>query len=359
MPNMYQESQFLAAKDLLAQLIACPSLSKEEQGTAQILVDFFMAQGIQPNRLGNNVWVTNLHFDASKPTILLNSHHDTVKANASWTFDPFKATEQEGKLIGLGSNDAGASLVCLMATFVSFYAVENLGFNLLIAATAEEEISGTGGIEALLNSGHLPRIDFAIMGEPTDCAMAIAEKGLMVVDAKVKGIAGHAARNEGVNAIYLALEDIQHIQNHTFQKVSDLLGPVKTTVTVINAGKQHNVVPDTCDYVIDCRVNECYSLEEVLAELKTIVQAELTPRSMRLNSSRMEESHPLVQAAKGLGIPLFGSPTLSDQALLPIPSVKIGPGHSGRSHTADEYIFLDELKQGIQTYQNLLTTLSI
>lgn len=359
MPNMYQESQFLAAKDLLAQLIACPSMSKEEQGTAQILVDFFMAQGIQPNRLGNNVWATNLHFDASKPTILLNSHHDTVKANASWTFDPFKATEQEGKLIGLGSNDAGASLVCLIATFVSFYAVENLGFNLLIAATAEEEISGTGGIEALLKSGDLPRIDFAIVGEPTDCAMAIAEKGLMVVDAKVKGIAGHAARNEGVNAIYLALEDIQHIQNHTFQKVSDLLGPVKTTVTVINAGKQHNVVPDTCDYVIDCRVNECYSLEEVLAELKTIVQAELTPRSIRLNSSRMEESHPLVQAAKGLGINLFGSPTLSDQALLTIPSVKIGPGHSGRSHTADEYIFLDELKQGIQTYQNLLINLSI
>lgn len=359
MPNMYQESQFIAAKDLLAQLIACPSMSKEEQGTAQILVDFFAAQGILSNRLGNNIWATNKHFDASKPTILLNSHHDTVKPNASWTFDPFQATEQESKLIGLGSNDAGASLVCLIATFVSFYTAENLGFNLLIAATAEEEISGTGGIEALLKSGDLPRIDFAIVGEPTDCAMAIAEKGLMVIDAKVKGIAGHAARNEGVNAIYLALEDIQHIQNHLFEKVSDLLGPVKTTVTVINSGKQHNVVPDTCDYVIDCRVNECYSLEEVLVELKTIVQAELTPRSMRLNSSRMEETHPLVQAAKGLGISLFGSPTLSDQALLTIPSVKIGPGHSGRSHTADEYILLDELKKGIQTYQNLLTTLSI
>lgn len=356
---MYQESQFLAAKDLLAQLIACPSMSKEEQGTAQILVDFFKAQGIQPNRLGNNVWACNLHFDASKPTILLNSHHDTVKANASWTFDPFQATEQEGKLIGLGSNDAGASLVCLIATFVSFYSAENLGFNLVIAATAEEEISGTGGIEALLQSGDLPQIDFAIVGEPTDCAMAIAEKGLMVVDAKVKGIAGHAARNEGVNAIYLALEDINHIQNHSFAKVSDLLGPVKATVTVINAGKQHNVVPDTCDYVIDCRVNECYSLEEVLAELKTIVQADLTPRSMRLNSSRMEESHPVVKAAQSVGISLFGSPTLSDQALLPIPSAKIGPGHSGRSHTADEYIFLDELRQGIQTYQNLLLQLSI
>jgi acetylornithine deacetylase len=282
-----------------------------------------------------------------------------VKANASWTFDPFQATEQEGKLIGLGSNDAGASLVCLAATFISFFAKENLGFNLVMAATAEEEISGTGGIEALLNSSEFPHIDFAIVGEPTDCAMAIAEKGLMVVDAKVKGIAGHAARNEGVNAIYLALEDIQNIQNHSFAHVSELLGPVKTTVTVINAGKQHNVVPDVCDYVIDCRVNECYTLEEVLAELKTIVQAELTPRSIRLNSSKMEETHPLIQAAKAVGIPLFGSPTLSDQALLTIPSVKIGPGHSGRSHTADEYIFLDELKQGIQTYQNLLTTLSI
>lgn len=356
---MYQESQFLAAKNLLAQLIACPSLSKQEQGTAQILVDFFEAQGIHSNRLGNNVWTSNLHFDASKPTILLNSHHDTVKANASWTFDPFKATEQEGKLIGLGSNDAGASLVCLITTFVSFYSVENLGFNLVLAATAEEEISGKGGIEVLLQSGELPLIHFAIVGEPTDCAMAIAEKGLMVVDAKVKGIAGHAARNEGVNAIILALEDIQNIQKHMFEKVSDLLGPVKTTVTVINAGKQHNVVPDTCDYVIDCRVNECYSLEEVLAELKSLVQAELTPRSMRLHSSKMEETHPLVQAAKALGIPLFGSPTLSDQALLTIPSAKIGPGHSGRSHTANEYILLDELKQGIQTYQKLLLQLSI
>lgn len=358
MLNMYQESQFLAAKDLLAQLIASPSLSKEEQGTAQILVDFFAEQGIESNRLGNNVWATNLHFDAAKPTILLNSHHDTVKANASWTFDPLKATEQEGKLFGLGSNDAGASLVCLIATFVSFYAVENLGFNLVMAATAEEEISGTGGIEALLKSGDLPHIDFAIVGEPTDCAMAIAEKGLMVIDARVKGIAGHAARNEGVNAIYLALEDIQNIRNHTFARVSELLGPVKTTVTVINAGKQHNVVPDVCDYVIDCRVNECYSLEEVLTELKSIVQAELTPRSVRLDSSKMEESHPLVKAAKALGIPLFGSPTLSDQALLSVPSAKIGPGHSGRSHTADEFIFLDELKQGIQTYQNLLVQLS-
>ena len=351
---MYQESQFLAAKNLLAQLIACPSLSKEEQGTAQILVDFFTAQGIPSNRLANNVWATNLHFDAAKPTILLNSHHDTVKPNDSWTFDPFKATEQDGKLIGLGSNDAGASLVCLIATFVSFYAVENLAFNLVLAATAEEEISGTGGIVALLKSGELHRIDYAIVGEPTDCAMAIAEKGLMVVDAQVKGIAGHAARNEGVNAIYLALEDIQNIQNHSFARVSDLLGPVKTTVTVVNAGKQHNVVPDVCDYVIDCRVNECYTLEEVLAELKSIVQAELTPRSIRLNSSKMEESHPIVKAAKDLSIPLFGSPTLSDQALLSVPSVKIGPGHSGRSHTADEFIFLDELRQGIQTYQNLL-----
>jgi acetylornithine deacetylase len=334
-------------------------MSKEEGGTAQILIDFFKAQGIQTNRMGHNIWASNLHFDAAKPTILLNSHHDTVKANASWTYDPFQATEQDGKLMGLGSNDAGASLVCLMATFVSFYAVENLRFNLVIAATAEEEISGTGGMEALLKSGNLPTLDFAIVGEPTDCAMAIAEKGLMVIDAKVKGIAGHAARNEGVNAIYLALEDIQHIQNHSFEQISPLLGPVKTTVTVINAGKQHNVVPDTCDYVIDCRVNECYSLEEILTELKSIVQAELIPRSMRLNSSKMEESHPLVQAAKQLGISLFGSPTLSDQALLTIPSVKIGPGHSGRSHTADEFIYLDELKQGIQTYQNLLINLSI
>ncbi len=353
---MYSEQQFLDAQNLLAQLIACPSFSREEQGTAAIIQDFLHDRNIPFHTLGNNVWAMNKQFDANKPSILLNSHHDTVKANSSWTFDPFVATYQDGKMYGLGSNDAGASLVCLIATFCSFYE-QNLPFNIVLAATAEEEISGTGGIESVLKSADFPQIDWAIVGEPTDCQLAIAEKGLMVIDAEVKGVAGHAARNEGVNAIYLALEDINNIKSFEFPEVSSVLGPVKCSVTVIQAGKQHNVVPDVCHYTIDCRVNECYSLEQVLDILKSLVQAELRPRSIRLQSSKIPDGHPVLGAAKALGISTFGSPTLSDQSLMHFPSVKIGPGHSGRSHTADEFIYLEELKQGIQTYQNLLSQL--
>ena len=353
---MYTDQQFQDAKSLLAQLLACPSLSREEQGTAAIIQDFLRSRNIPFHSLGNNVWATNQHFDASKPSILLNSHHDTVKPNASWSFEPYAATIQDGKMIGLGVNDAGASLVALITTFCSFYE-HTLPFNLVLAATAEEEISGTGGIESVLKSAEFPEISWAIVGEPTDCQMAIAEKGLMVIDAEVKGIAGHAARNEGVNAIYLALEDINKIKSFEFPEVSPVLGPVKCTVTVINAGKQHNVVPDLCHYTIDCRVNECYSLEQVLEILRDLVQAELTPRSIRLQSSKIPDGHPVLDAATALGITCFGSPTLSDQALMHFPSVKIGPGHSGRSHTADEFIYLEELKQGIQTYQNILSQL--
>ncbi len=353
---MYTEQQYIDAKELLEKLVACPSLSREEQGTAAIIEEFFMNRQIAFNRIGNNVWATNKHFDPSKPSILLNSHHDTVKANASWTYDPFAATIHDDKLIGLGVNDAGASLVCLIATFCSFYKQE-LPFNLVLAATAEEEISGTGGIESVLKSADFPSISWAIVGEPTDCQLAIAEKGLMVIDAEVTGQAGHAARNEGINAIYLALEDINKIKTFEFPEVSPVLGPVKCTVTIIQAGKQHNVVPDVCHYTIDCRVNECYSLEQVLAILGNMLQAKLTPRSIRLQSSKIPDGHPVLTAAKQLNIPTFGSPTLSDQALMPFPSVKIGPGHSGRSHTADEFIYLEELKQGIQTYQQLLSQL--
>lgn len=353
---MYTDQQLLDAQKLLAQLIACPSFSREEQGTAAIIQDFLAARNIPFHTLGNNVWATNLHFDASKPSILLNSHHDTVKPNASWTHDPFVSTYLGDKMIGLGSNDAGASLVCLIMTFCSFYA-QDLPFNLVLAATAEEEISGTGGIESVLKSSEFPEIAWAIVGEPTDCQLAIAEKGLMVVDAEVKGIAGHAARNEGVNAIYLALEDINKIKSFEFPEISPVLGPVKCTVTVINAGKQHNVVPDLCHYTIDCRVNECYTLEQVLEILRGFVHAELTPRSIRLQSSKIPDGHPVLAAAAALGIKTFGSPTLSDQALMHFPSVKIGPGHSGRSHTADEFIYLAELKQGIQTYQHILSQL--
>jgi len=354
---MNSETQFQDAKKLLGQLIACPSLSREEEGTATIIEDFFKSKSIPTKRLHNNVWASNLLFDPNKPSILLNSHHDTVKANASWTLDPFSATEVDGKLMGLGSNDAGASLVCLISTFCHFYEAK-LPFNLVIAATGEEEISGANGIESLLNSSEFPKISWAIIGEPTDCQLAIAEKGLMVIDAVSTGKSGHAAREEGINAIDLAIEDISKIHAFKFPKISSLLGPVKTTVTVINAGKQHNVIPEICEFSIDCRVNECYTLEEVLETLQKLVKAELKPRSLRLKPSKIDSGHPIVQAAEKLGIQTFGSPTLSDQALLHCPSVKIGPGHSGRSHTADEYILLDELKQGIQTYQTLIEQLN-
>ena len=354
---MNSETQFQDAKNLLGQLIACPSLSREEEGTASIIERFFKSKNIPTKRLHNNIWASNLLFDPNKPSILLNSHHDTVKANASWTLDPFSATEVDGKLMGLGSNDAGASLVCLISTFCYFYEAQ-LPFNLVIAATGEEEISGANGIESLLNSNEFPKISLAIIGEPTDCQLAIAEKGLMVIDAISKGKSGHAAREEGINAIELAIEDISKINAFKFPKISDLFGPVKTTITVINAGKQHNVIPEICEFSIDCRVNECYTLEEVLETLQKLVKAELKPRSLRLKPSKIASDHPIVQAAEKLGIQTFGSPTLSDQALLHCPSVKIGPGHSGRSHTADEYILLDELKQGIQTYQTLIEQLN-
>jgi len=352
---MPSETLFLEAKALVSQLIACPSLSKEEDGTAVIIQDFLKAKGIETQRLGNNIWAKNLHFDPKKPNVLLNSHHDTVKANDSWTESPFAATEKDGKIIGLGSNDAGASLVCLIATFCHFYAMSDLPFNLVLAATAEEEISGQGGIESLIHHKDFPEIAWAIVGEPTDCQVAIAEKGLMVIDATCTGKAGHAARNEGINAIEIAVSDIQKIQGHRFERVSEVLGAVKTTVTVIHAGKQHNVIPDLCTYTIDCRVNELYTLAEILTELQSIVEAQLVPRSMRLQSSRIDEHHPVVLAAKKLGLKTFGSPTLSDQALLPCPSIKMGPGHSGRSHTADEFIYVDEIKQGIDLYIQLLT----
>ncbi len=339
---------------LLSQLIECPSLSKEESGTAQIIQDFFSSKKIAFHTLENNVWAKNKFFSDQKPTFLLNSHHDTVKPNSQWTKDPFKATIEEGKLIGLGSNDAGASLACLIQTFVHFYDAEDLAFNLVIAASAEEEISGKNGIELLLKDPSFPKIDAAIVGEPTDCQLAIAEKGLMVIDAKVIGKAGHAARNEGINAIYLGMEDILKVKNYTFEKVSDLLGPVKCTVTIAQGGTQHNVVPEVFEYTIDCRVNECYTLEEILNLLKKELKAELTPRSVRLNSSKMEVNHPIVVAGNKLGIKTFGSPTLSDQALIPVPSVKIGPGHSGRSHTADEFIYIKELELGLSTYIQLL-----
>jgi acetylornithine deacetylase/succinyl-diaminopimelate desuccinylase-like protein len=340
------------AINLLRQLIAIPSFSREEDKTAEVLQGFLKQQNIPADRRGNNVWARNLHFNPALPTILLNSHHDTVKPNPGYTRDPFSPAIENGKLFGLGSNDAGGPLVSLIATFVHFYSQKNLTYNFVIAATAEEEISGTGGIESIWDV--LPKVDFAIVGEPTLCQMAIAEKGLMVLDCVAKGKSGHAAREEGINALYEAMADIEWIRGYKFSKVSQTLGEIKMTVTIINAGKQHNVVPAECNFTIDVRVTDQYTLEEVLEVIKSHVKADVTPRSLRMRSSGISLDHPLVKAAKGLKINLYGSPTTSDQALIPVPSVKMGPGDSARSHTADEFIYVAEIVKGIDTYIELL-----
>jgi acetylornithine deacetylase/succinyl-diaminopimelate desuccinylase-like protein len=340
------------AVNLLQQLIAIPSFSKEEDKTATVLEEFFKQQNISTERKGNNVWARSANFKSELPTVLLNSHHDTVKPNPGYTRDPFAAVIEDGKLFGLGSNDAGGPLVSLIATFLHFYSQQNLKYNLVLAATAEEEISGTGGIESIWD--HLPKIDFAIVGEPTLSQMAIAEKGLMVLDCVAKGKSGHAAREEGVNALYLAIEDINWFRNYQFPKVSPTLGKIKMTATIISAGKQHNVVPAECLYTVDVRVTDQYSLEEILEIIKSNVKSEVTPRSLRMRPSGIALDHPLVSAAKEMGLELYGSPTTSDQALIPVSSVKMGPGDSARSHTADEFIHIGEIVKGIDTYIALL-----
>ncbi|MEX0883455.1 MAG: M20 family metallo-hydrolase [Cyclobacteriaceae bacterium] len=336
---------------LLKQLISTPSFSKEEKDTAEIIASYFISKSIPFQRKNNNIWVINKYFDAQLPTVLLNSHHDTVRPNKGYTRNPFEPSVERGKLYGLGSNDAGGCLVSLMAAFVYYYDKE-LPYNLVLAASAEEEISGKNGIESLICT--LPQINCAIVGEPTLLQMAVAEKGLMVVDATVRGKAGHAARDEGINAIYEALDDLQTIKSYAFKKTSDFLGPSKVSATMIQAGTQHNVVPDTCTYTLDVRVNDAYSLEEAFDELAAVLKASLVPRSMRLSSSRIDLEHPMVKTAKNMKIKLFGSPTLSDQALIPFPSVKIGPGDSARSHSPDEFIFVEEVEEGISLYINLL-----
>lgn len=350
---MDNETLYQAAVALLKKLIATPSFSKEEDKTASIIEDFFSSYNIPTKRYLNNVWALNLHFDEKKPTILLNSHHDTVKPNKGYTVDPFFPNEKEGKLYGLGSNDAGGCLVSLMAVFLHFYNKENLAYNIIFGGSAEEEISGINGIEVLLQ--HLPAIDFGIVGEPTLLNMAVAERGLMVLDAEVFGVAGHAARNEGDNAIYKAIKDIEWIRNYQFEKVSDLLGAVKLTVTSFQTdNKQHNVVPATASFLIDVRVNELYSFAEVLEELQHNISAKITPRSMRLRSTAISIEHPLIQAGIKLGRSYYGSPTTSDKALMNFPTLKMGPGDSARSHTADEFIYLEEIQKGINLYIQLL-----
>lgn len=356
-----QEQQLLMEKvelyeiavELLKQLIATPSFSKEEDKTAGILEHFFTKYSIPTKRLMNNIWAINEHFDSAKPSILLNSHHDTVRPNKGYTVDPFLPTLEDGKLFGLGSNDAGGCLVSLIATFLYFYSKKNLPYNIVFAASAEEEISGTNGIEALLP--HLPPIRFGIVGEPTLLEMAVAERGLMVLDASAFGIAGHAARNEGDNALYKALKDIQWISTYHFDKVSDLLGEVKMTVTSMNTdNKQHNVVPAHAQFIIDVRVNELYSFDEVLTTIRKNIQSIISPRSTRLRSTSIALDHPLVKAGIELGCSYYGSPTTSDKALMHFPTLKIGPGDSARSHTADEFIYVQEIKQGINLYIQLI-----
>ena len=343
------------AIELLQKLIAVPSFSKKEDKTAAVIADFLTAKGIPVNRSGNNVWARNKHFDAAKPTLLLNSHHDTVKPNPGYTRDPFQAEIIDGKLYGLGSNDAGGTLVSLIATFVYFYDVPGLSYNIVLAATAEEEISGTGGIEQVWND--LPKIECAIVGEPTLCEAAVAEKGLMVLDCVSMGKAGHAAREEGVNAIYQALDDIDWLRSYQFPKISQTLGKVKMSVTVIQAGQAHNQVPAECRFTVDVRVTDAYTLEEVLAVIKNNVICDVKPRSLRLRSSGIDKKHPLINAVNMLQLRQYGSPTTSDQALIPVPSIKLGPGDSARSHSADEFIYIDEIRKGIDLYIQLIRNL--
>ena len=342
---------------LLSGLISTPSFSKEEENAAQVIRSFLNQKNIPFQKHGNNTWAKNQKWKEGKPLILLNSHIDTVKPVKAWGKNPFEATIEEDRLYGLGSNDAGGPLVSLLFTFLNYYASEDLDFNLVFAATAEEEISGKNGIASVLPK--LPAIQLGIVGEPTQMQMAIAEKGLIVIDGEAKGKAGHAARAEGINSIYIALQDIEWLKNFQFEKSSELLGPVKISVTQINAGYQHNVVPDSCKFVVDVRTNEQYSNEEVFNVLQSKCSSVLTARSFRLNSSGIPESHPIVQRGLSLGLSEYGSPTLSDQALMNFPTIKIGPGDSARSHTADEYIKISEIEEGIKIYSQLLNGLHL
>ena len=365
--RMEFQSLYEDAVSLLKQLIATPSFSKQEEKTAVLIRTFLHNKDIPAKQYLNNIWATNKYYDPLKPTVLLNSHHDTVKPNPKYTRSPFVPEVEEGKLFGLGSNDAGGCLVSLIATFVYFYDKADLDFNVVLAATAEEEITGKNGIEALLvhydflASLHHP--DFkaaqhqftAIVGEPTKMELAIAEKGLMVLDAKAQGRAGHAARNEGENAIYIALKDIEWFGTFQYPEKSPWLGEVHQTVTVVETeNKAHNVVPAECSFVVDIRIPDCYTHEQILDIIKENIKSDFKERSIRLRSTRIEVDHPVVEAGIKLGGKPYGSPTCSDKALMPFPALKCGPGDSARSHTADEFIYVDEIKQGIERYIKML-----
>ena len=347
-----KEELLLNATELLKKIIATPSLSKEEYDVSLVIEGFFHQRNIPTKRLKNNIWAVNQYFDETKPSIVLNTHHDTVKPNKAFTIDPFIPIEKDGKIFGLGSNDAGASFVSMVQVFLHFYKRENLSHNLIIALTAEEEISGKEGIELLFPQ--LPNVELAIVGEPTKMNLAIAEKGLLVIDGEMLGTASHAAHPNQDNAIVKCMADLHHILNFKFPKVSPYLGEVKVTLSVINAGTQHNVVPEKCNFTLDVRVTDEYTNKEVFEIIQSEMESKLTARSFRLNSSRINEDHPIVKAGLEIGRITYGSPTSSDQAIIPCTSVKIGPGDSTRSHTADEFIYINEISEGIEIYIKIL-----
>lgn len=339
------------AVELLQRLIATPSVSRNESAAADIMERTIKGYGMECHRLKNNVWVIDPEYDENRQTLLLNAHIDTVKPVATWSRDPYSADIDGDRLYGLGSNDCGGGLVTLLQTYRKKI-MEPRGYNLIFLASAEEEVSGRDGISLVLPE--LPKIDVAMVGEPTAMQPAIAERGLMVLDVTSHGKSGHAARNEGVNAIYEALDDMLWLRDYRFNKVSDLLGETKMTVTVINAGTQHNVVPDTCTMLVDVRTNELYTNEEVYDIICSNVKSEVKAHSFRLHSSHISKYHPLVARCIALGMKPFGSPTLSDQALMPFPSFKLGPGHSSRSHSADEYICISEMRDALRIYDLII-----
>ena len=349
------EKLFEEAVLLLQKLISIPSFSKEEDKTADAIQQFMQERGVIMRRKLNNLWAWNKYFDESKPTILLNSHHDTVKPNSGYTLDPYEPKVEDSKLYGLGSNDAGGCLVSLISVFLYFHDKQNLKYNFCLATTAEEEISGINGLELIIPE--LGQLDFGIVGEPTLMQLAIAERGLMVLDCTAHGKAGHAAREEGENAIYNALPDIEWFRTFKFPKESEVFGPIKMSVTIINAGSQHNVVPASCVFTVDVRVTDAYKNEEVLGIIRQHVKCDVKPRSIRLKPSSIDKAHPIVQAGIELGRTTYGSPTTSDQSLLDIQSIKVGPGDSARSHTADEFVYVDEIREGIQLYIKMLEEL--
>lgn len=343
------------AVELLQKLIATPSTSRDEARTGDLLFAFLAEHGAAPERLHNNVWARAEGFDPGRPTLLLNSHHDTVRPSASYTRDPYAPTIEEGRLYGLGSNDAGASVVTLAETFLTFRR-RRLPFNLIVALSAEEECMGEHGMRALLPA--LGRIDMALVGEPTGMQAATGERGLVVLDCTAHGRSGHAARGEGINALYIALDDIARLRGFRFERESRLLGPIGIAVTQIEAGTQHNVVPDTCRFVVDVRTTDAYTNEETVEILRAAIRSEAVPRSTRIRAAAVGDDHPLVSAARAVGRQTFVSPTTSDRTLMPFPSLKMGPGESSRSHSADEFILVDEIDQALGIYENYIEQLA-